>query len=209
MFCEFDPPLLNSANVWATTKDDLKALYWSNFTGGITTRTTLIDGFSHDDKIHQHCFFDPNSSDVLHESVDTQSSKSSLNTLGYSPLPLTEYIEIVCEIENEFTRSTKGRKFKPVIFSVTGTASQICECYAELCHARMNGTGPWLMEINLSCPNIVDKPPPAYSQQALSLHLKLLQDIQSIDDPKSIPVGIKVPPYTYQGQFDNLINALL
>lgn len=53
----FSPPLLNSANPWATTKDDLQLLYDCPFTGAVTIRTGVLGGFAHDDRIHQYGFF--------------------------------------------------------------------------------------------------------------------------------------------------------
>ena len=61
-----------------------------------------------------------------------------------------------------------------------------------------------MMEINSSCPNIPNKPPPAYSKSGLLSYLAALQNTDF-----KIPIRIKTPPYTYQDQFDDLINALL
>lgn len=72
------------------------------------------------------------------------------------------------------------------------------------------------MEINLSCPNIKGKPPLAYDGAALTEYLVLLQaqkqmgrdtvtKSQMLDFP---PVGIKSPPYTYMGQFEETIGAI-
>jgi hypothetical protein len=49
----FDPPLINSASPWASSLEDLQALYDSHFTGGITTRTATADGFAEDPNIHR------------------------------------------------------------------------------------------------------------------------------------------------------------
>ena len=53
----FVPPLLNSANPWATTKEDIQSLYDCPFTGALTIRTSVLGGFQHDDRIHQYRFF--------------------------------------------------------------------------------------------------------------------------------------------------------
>ena len=53
----FSPPLLNSANPWATTKEDLQTLYDCPYTGAVTIRTGVLGGFAHDDTIHQYRFF--------------------------------------------------------------------------------------------------------------------------------------------------------
>jgi len=66
------------------------------------------------------------------------------------------------------------------------------------------------MEINLSCPNIPNKPPPAYSSLALQEYLFAMQRTKIQQDPEAqVLVGIKTPPYTYHDQFQNLIDALL
>ena len=53
----FNPPLLNSANPWATTKEDIQALYDCPSTGALTIRTSVFGGFQHDDRIHQYQIF--------------------------------------------------------------------------------------------------------------------------------------------------------
>ncbi|MCJ1474711.1 dihydroorotate dehydrogenase [Lambiella insularis] len=207
----FSPPLLNSANVWASTEDDLEALYQSPHTGAITIRTSLLNGFRHDDSIHQYCYLDPES--MVTDRPNTRSitdgstlkvhSASSLNTLGYSPTPLREYIAMVERIEKRVC--TDGiRSFKPVIFSITGNAGEIVECGRLLELQGRHCSSQFMMEINMSCPNIVNKPPPAYSKEGLLSYLHALQAAKL-----ALPIGIKTPPYTYQSQFENLIGALL
>ena len=198
-----EPPLINSSNRWATTKEELEELYACPHTGAITIRTSLAKGFPHDDKIHQHCFFDAASYTLGDQSSHSDSIKhlSSLNTLGYSPVPLQQYMEMIEAIEEKHP----GLQQKPVIFSVTGTPEEVRECCIEIGTYEPVGSR-WLMEINLSCPNIPDKPPPAYSSERLQEYLKALQGGR-LDD-YHVPIGLKIPPYTYQGQFDALIGAL-
>jgi dihydroorotate dehydrogenase (fumarate) len=73
------------------------------------------------------------------------------------------------------------------------------------------------MEVNLSCPNIPGKPPPAYSSTALLSYLSalkaeigaLLEHAHPHEGHVHVPIGIKVPPYTYHDQFVAMIDALL
>ena len=204
----FDYPLLNSANVWASTKEELEELYQAEHTGAITIRTSLLNGFQHDDKVHQYCLFDINSPSCKHDSGSPEAgvmankvAPSSLNTLGYSPVPFREYIQIILDLED----SVHVPERKPVIFSVTGSVEEVIRCYQLLEEKRYQNGSPWMMEINLSCPNIPDEPPPAYSKPTLVSYLMALRR----HGIRSVPVGIKTPPYTYQGQFDALIGALL
>ena len=204
-----DPPLLNSANVWATTEEDLEALYRCPATGAVTIRTSLLNGFAHDDTIHQYCFFDPGSmsfDDEFSLPTDARTSMnetSSLNTLGYSPITLEKYIEIIERIENRAVH-VNAHRCKAIIFSITGTAAEVVMCGQLLQSRADKGLSTWMMEVNLSCPNIVNKPPPAYSREGLLSYLTALQTARL-----GIAVGIKTPPYTYQGQFNDLIGALL
>ena len=98
---------------------------------------------------------------------------------------------------------------KPVIFSVTGTAEETRIYRSKLCKLQAQMQTRVLMEINLSCPNITGKEPPAYSQKLLTQYLKALQ--QPIDQSVigTVEIGIKLPPYTHKTQFDSLIQALL
>ncbi|KAL2044347.1 hypothetical protein N7G274_003052 [Stereocaulon virgatum] len=216
-----DPPLLNSANPWATTKADLQALYDCPYTGAITTRTSVEGGFGHNDTIHQYCFFDDKDHRVKHHSVNgaTQSpittpegSTSSLNTLGYSPISVQLYLDIISSIIR-----TSETPAKPVIFSVTGTPEETVSYYRLLYAAQDRlsietaANVTFMMEINLSCPNIAGKPPPAYSKAALLEYLDGFSNLfsEDMESPPPLLIGIKTPPYTYQTQFDEIISALL
>ena len=217
---DFDPPLLNSANPWATTKEDLRALYNCPHTGAVTTRTALANGFEHDDAAHQYCFFASRSHTVRghstepypHQGTIPSDSISSLNTLGYSPFSVLEYLNMIKDLL--LSIQLEGSPIKPIIVSVAGSAAEVLDHYRSISHLQLEMnqnhhiSARLLMEINLSCPNISGKPPPAYSKDELSKYLTPLVNA----DPGgrgTIAVGIKTPPYTYQTQFDELISALL
>ena len=48
-----DPPILNSSCLWASTRVQLDALYMSDWTGGVTTRTATTLGFVEDTAVHK------------------------------------------------------------------------------------------------------------------------------------------------------------
>lgn len=194
-----DPPLLNSANPWATTLEDLEKIYLSEYTGAVTTRTTLLDGFKHDDSIHQYVFFNPRSHASTKSSQTETGSVGSLNTLGYSPLPLSAYLNMIKSLNANYSKP--DHKAKPIIISVTGSPEEVRKCALEIAATQKDVHMPLLMEINLSCPNIADKPPPAYSADRLADYLAALADTP-------IPIGLKTPPYTYSDQFRALVDAL-
>lgn len=201
----FHPPLLNSATPWATGLEELRAILLSPSTGAVTTRTSLINGFDHKHDQHQYLFFNPGSA-VPNKGTSstpecppghTEDATASLNNLGYSPIPLDGYLRFIAELvkENPQVRKT-------FIISVTGSPEEIKESYRRIEAAKGELGVTVAMEINLSCPNIPGKPPPAYDAEALAKYLSIL--------PKSpaFPIGIKSPPYTYHGQFATLVTAL-
>jgi dihydroorotate dehydrogenase (fumarate) len=222
-----DPPLLNSASPWATTYEDLKALYSCPFTGGVTVRTSLLKGFQHDQNVHQYAFFDSGSAANVKGDESITAGQTSLNTLGYSPVPLGEYLEIVRRVVidhggGDGLENGRCREKKPVILSVTGTPEEVEKAYLLIQGASRDHGLELGMEINLSCPNIKGKPPPAYDGAALVEYLVLIQaqkkmlgqtlaELPGVGGGVILPpplVGIKLPPYTYMGQFEEVVGAI-
>jgi dihydroorotate dehydrogenase (fumarate) len=207
------PPLLNSANPWCSTLEQLRELYASPHTGAVTTRTSLFNGFPHDESIHQFTFYNP----TTHRSTAINSSRSddadetgSLNTLGYSPIPLVKYLGFIKTISEE--QPNQDASLKPFIISVTGSIEEVVQCYKLICTDQRTVRMTLAMEVNLSCPNIPGKPPPAYNTSSLLAYLTVLKKEvarQLVTDGQHVPIGIKTPPYTYQDQYQQLINALL
>ena len=98
---------------------------------------------------------------------------------------------------------------KPFIISVTGSSDAIVECHRKIQALQAIMPNPLCMEINLSCPNIPDKPPPAYSGESLAEYLNALGCEQTPPGQQRVAIGIKTPPYTYHDQFRTLVDALL
>jgi dihydroorotate dehydrogenase (fumarate) len=225
------PPLLNSANPWATTYDDLKALYDCPHTGAVTIRTSLWTEFQQDPKIHQYTFFSPttgHSTSQIDISLaegrgDVLSGEtSSLNTLGYSPISFLSYMKVLCQMSESGLLDKNPAK--PFIVSVTGTVAEVagaCAHLLEMLHHpeqfRWKPDGDYgdlefMMEVNLSCPNIPDKPPPAYDGEALGGYVRGIAEAMQRAGPAGegarLRVGIKTPPYTHADQFRTLVGAL-
>jgi dihydroorotate dehydrogenase (fumarate) len=214
---KIDPPLLNSASPWATTYEDLKVLYDCPFTGAVTVRTSLLKGFQHDESVHQYAFFDSGAAATAKGAASIKAGRTSLNTLGYSPVALGEYLGIVDRV---IRSDDGGEQKKPVILSVTGTPEDVKEAFLMINRVASRGGLQLGMEINLSCPNIKGKPPPAYDGAALAEYLVLLQAQkkmlgEAFAGPQAHggalvmpPIGIKLPPYTYMGQFEEVVGAI-
>lgn len=168
-------------------------LYESPFTGAVTTRTALLNGFAEDSTIHQHVFFGEN-------------RLSSINSYGYSPHSLDQYLLWIKEIHQQYKTSNK-----PFIVSITGTAQDVELCFLQIQSVRKELNLPndqgfdLAIEINLSCPNIPKIPPPAFATESLLPYL-IVTKRYFLEDP-TLTIGLKLPPYTYEPQFTTLISA--
>ncbi|KAK1992311.1 dihydroorotate dehydrogenase [Colletotrichum falcatum] len=206
---EISPPLLNSANPWCTTFEDLERLHASPHTGALTTRTSLVGGFAHDDAANQYAFFNPSTAEPSRApNASTQRSPpgigagdvASLNNLGYSPFPLETYLDFVGRLPDRMIEGRSHRKL--IIVSVTGSPAEIAECYRLIARFSRTTPHPLAMEVNLSCPNIAAAAPPASDRAQLLAYLAALPR-----DPE-IPIGLKTPPYTHIAHYAELIGAL-
>lgn len=199
----FRGPLLNSASPWASSKEQLAQLYASPYTGAVTVRTSLLNGWNHDDDVNQWTFYDARVNVAVPQR--SPNANSSFNTLGYSPTSLPQYLAIIEAIVADSGKPPA----KPFVVSVTGSPDDVVKCKNLISECASRTSIPLLMEINLSCPNILDMPPPAYSGESLRQFLFALQrDIVSRSETASIPIGLKTAPYTYHGQFRTLVDAL-
>ncbi|KAF8468198.1 hypothetical protein BDZ91DRAFT_100593 [Kalaharituber pfeilii] len=226
------PPILTSATPWATTQDELLRLYTSPYTGAITTRTTTLNGFPDDPAIHKVAFFNPISSanspyaafDLAPDSADPGTT-CSVNTYGYSPHALPYYLTAVRGLAaaTESTQpplltpgGTPRTQPKPIIISITGTPEEVSLLLTSIgdTMSRALPTPPLLpvwAEINLSCPNIRDKPPPAYSPNELSTYFDAVRSARASCawwSSSAGKIGIKIPPYTYDLQVRSLVDVL-
>ncbi|EAA31728.2 FMN-linked oxidoreductase [Neurospora crassa] len=231
------PPLINTPCPAATTLEDLLILWNCPSTGAITTRTSLLSGFPHDDTKNLYVFYDSSSHTVSSStnpsppSSATPTQNATLNSLGYSPLPLQTYLDFIRTIAVYHSppppppNNHKGRSIgrsKTIIISVTGSAEDVAQCYlhiarlqSEFLYVTSSSSPSFVvkvaMEINLSCPNIPHHPPPAYSRDALVRYLEELKKAIKAAEAEGlprIPVGLKTPPYTYETQFLGLMEAL-
>jgi dihydroorotate dehydrogenase (fumarate) len=232
---EISPPLLNSSNPWATTQQDLANLYACPHTGAVSIRTSLWKAFDQHPQTHQYTFFSSESGHAT-SSIDAtllegrgevrDGETSSLNTLGYSPIAFEQYLKMLVRMSQagDLTLSSSSGP-KPFIVSVTGSADEVARCCARMIEVLNDPDAVYpnedpkcvsrgldlMMEINLSCPNIPDKPPPAYNRAALTEYIDAIAKakIQAAPDHKlPLHVGIKTPPYTFHEQFQTLIDAL-
>lgn len=100
----------------------------------------------------------------------------SINSMGLPNLGYRAYAEIIPQLR---------RHGKPVIASVAG----LCEDDFVTIAKTINASGPDLIEVNLSCPNIPGKPQIGYDADASERLLKRVRPLITV------PMGVKLPPY--------------
>lgn len=200
-----NPPLVNSSNPWATNLEDLTVLYECPHTGAVTTRTSLLTGFGHDPAKHQFTLFDATTQKSQQDRTKLSGHENaSLNTLGYSPLALESYLGFIKTI----AASPAARPDKGFIVSVTGSPEDVADCYRAISETATLVPFHLAMEVNLSCPNIQGKPPPAYDGSALLEYLNAIQGALTHPHGPRIPCGLKTPPYTHSTEYAELFKAL-
>ena len=136
-------------------------------------------------------------------------SISSVNSFGYSPYPIATYLDYVEVILSSAT----SRSIKPFIISITSSspislASMLDSIQGLRAKFRDSegATSRIGVELNTSCPNIKGSPPPAYNMPGLTPILDVLAEY-FWSDP-TLVIGLKLPPYTYSTQFDDLVQAI-
>lgn len=176
-----DPPLINSSCAWASSVEQLRALHQSKYTGAVTIRTSTIEGFAEDSS---------------HKVAFSKDGQYSINSYGYSPHPLSQYLEWIKVLYSE------NRNTKPFIISIptcdTGAYKQLISTIQDfrISHQDIHIA----IEINASCPNIPGHPPPAYNFVEMAPLLAVAHEFRQKDP--SLTVGLKLPPYVYRAQFE-------
>ena len=101
----------------------------------------------------------------------------------------------------EFVKELKEYSNKPIIVSLSGLS--LDENLQMLKMVQSQNLAD-LIELNLSCPNIPNKPMVGYDPQQVNNTLKQVRDIGG-----NIKLGVKLPPYTDLPIFDQISELLL
>ncbi|CDO70935.1 hypothetical protein BN946_scf184829.g44 [Trametes cinnabarina] len=228
-----EPPVVNASCAWASDYEQLRELYDSPHTGAVVTRTATFNGFSED----------YSNTARIHRLRDTV---SSVNSYGYSPHPLSSYLDWVYTLLT--TPCLDGSlPTKPVIMSITASTPTVLAQMVDdiqtlrkrlrIAYASSASLGEFIppspsranrtsagtsaahafvptvdpatlvgIELNTSCPNIKDSPPPSYT---FALLLPLLDVLSSAfyNDP-SLTIGLKLPPYLYTTRFTEAVRYI-
>jgi dihydroorotate dehydrogenase (fumarate) len=141
--------------------------------------------------------------------VFAATSSSTLNSYGYSPHPLSVYTLWIKDIILSHPESTK-----PFIMSITSSVpselssmlDDIQKMRAELGDSTPGKRTRVTVELNSSCPNIRNKPPPSYSMPSLLPLLEVMSNHYRRDP--TLTIGLKLPPYVYAQQFTDVVTVL-
>lgn len=147
----------------------------------------------------------------------TSASSSTLNSYGYSPHPLSAYIEWVYTL---LTSPTPAGDLpsKPILLSITSSdvgelQEMVSAVQALRQRLKTSAVNPLCdpshliaVELNTSCPNIKDAPPPSYDFPSLVPFLEVLASTFFADP--TLTVGLKLPPYLYATCFQDVIATI-
>ncbi|KAJ7037519.1 hypothetical protein C8F04DRAFT_1035844 [Mycena alexandri] len=189
---DISPPLINASCAWASDLSQLQALFDSPYTGAVTTRTSTLGGFAED---------------ASHTVAFASSSTTSLNSYGYSPHKLSQYLSW---IEAIILNAPSTSKLKPFLISITASdADSMQETISAIQTLRAKSpafSSRIGIEFNTSCPNIRGSAPAGYAITELASVLGVLADAWRADS--SLTIGLKLPPYVHGGQFAGVLDAL-
>ncbi|KAJ7356740.1 hypothetical protein DFH08DRAFT_1075857 [Mycena albidolilacea] len=187
---DVSPPLVNASCAWASDLGQLQALFDSPYTGAVVTRTSTLAGFEEDDS---------------HTVAFASSSTTSLNSYGYSPHKLSQYLSWIESILG----AAPAAKRKPFIISITASYPDVLKSTIGAIQELRN-KGPAFadigIEFNASCPNIRGAVPWGYAFANLVPLLTVLVDAWRADN--SLTLGLKLPPYVYAAQFAEVLATL-
>ncbi|RDB29173.1 putative dihydroorotate dehydrogenase A (fumarate) [Hypsizygus marmoreus] len=186
------PSLINTSCAWSSNLTQLKELYDSPYTGAVTTRSATLDGFP-----------ETESNTVAF----TRTTVSTINSFGYSPHPLAQYLSWV-----ETILTTSDAPKKPFIVSIAASDPTTLRTMVQTIQSlrtKLNDT-PELstiaIELNTSCPNIHNAPPTGYTFPSLLPLLTVLKEEYAKDE--SLTIGLKLPPFVHRDQFLAVLDGI-
>jgi dihydroorotate dehydrogenase (fumarate) len=115
----------------------------------------------------------------------------SINSMGVPNLGYKFYLNY-----------SKNIKDKPYIQSII--PFNINDLEIMLTDINKNSNYPYLVEVNLSCPNIVNKSIVAYDYESFNKYLDKINNINT----SNLIIGLKLPPYFEFCQFEQIANII-
>ena len=167
----FNLPLSNASGVHCINKDDLNELSSCRYTGTFISKSCTLE-------------LRKGNPEPRYASLGVYTN-SSINSMGLPNMGYEYYYNYLNLYENE----------KPYMISVSGLSLNdnitILKKFETLQNEKMNSKSPVnsIIELNLSCPNVIGKPQLGYDLENLDYYLTEIIKNYSLD------FGIKLPPY--------------
>ena len=182
--CMLEYPVMNASGPKCSTKDELINLSFSD-SGAIICKS---------------CTINEREGNPSPRYYDNQ--YLSINSMGLPNKGYKYYISIIDDLSQN--------NIKPYIISIAGMCLQDNILIINSIHEKLklvnNRNKNVGIEINLSCPNIINKGQLAYDFPNMDLYLEELFNKTNIDYLKM--VGIKLPPYFELHQFKIVANII-
>ena len=159
---EFNTPLMNASGVHCVSKEELDKLYYYNFTGSLITKSCTLEKRLGNPQPRYHTL-----------------QFGSINSMG---LPNNGYLYYIDYIKNIISLDDKDNlETKPIFMSVSGLSiddnikilDHVSTVYNNFCKYVDNKENQYkfLVELNLSCLNIKNKPQLGYDFSGLENYL--------------------------------------
>jgi len=146
---------------------------------------------------------------TIYQVAFSSDSVTTINSFGYSPHPLSQYLEW---IETIFASHHSG---KPIIISIaasdpTNLRDMLQDIQFLKAKLQDQQAPPEkckiAVEFNLSCPNIADSAPLGYIHESILPFAVVMRD--AIKGDPTLTIGCKMPPYVHQAQFTDFLKML-
>lgn len=172
---KLNSPIMNASGAMCTTLKQLEQLDKSRFLSAIVTKSCTLTPREGNQKPRYH-----------------GTSSHSINSMGLANMSLKYYLK-AAEIFG---------KTKPVFLSLAGlSADENVKMIRGIASSETNVSG---IELNLSCPNVPNKPQIAYDFEAMGDILNRVFEV----DFGTTPLGVKLPPYFDPVHFNQAADVL-
>jgi len=167
--------LMNASGPLCTTIEELQALGMSNSGSIVTKSCTFLERAGNEE---------PRYTDLP--------LGGSIQSMGLPNPGYKAYLEMIPKIKAEFGHC------KPVIASVAGLSAEDNMVMLK----EIGSVMPDIIELNLSCPNLVGKPQVAYDFEATRELLRKYVEVTEI------PLGLKLPPFLDSSHHDTMAEII-
>lgn len=204
------PPLINTSCAWASDESQLTALFDCPYTGAVTTRTATLGGFNEDASHTVTTFPKRTAATDPPQVAFLKHSLSSLNSYGYSPHPILDYVGPTGWVRTILQRTPTATK--PFIISITESDPSDLRLMLDAIQGLRAAHPDWAtriaVELNTSCPNISARPPPAYDPASPALTALLDVLAACFWKDTRLTIGIKLPPYVVRAQIADVVQTI-